>query len=78
MKGLDKYITGNWGEDSVPDIPIECDSCPKELYRKCGFIKDIKGRPCDTIQTKFDKEVEADKKMYDQMAKDFGEMNGIK
>lgn len=77
MKGLDRYITGNWGEDSVPDLPNECYVCPKELYRKCEFVKNIKGKPCDTIQAKFDKEVEEDKKMYDQMAKDFKEMDNI-
>ena len=24
---LDRHITGNWGEDSVPDLPPICDDC---------------------------------------------------
>jgi len=24
---LDRHITGNWGEDSVPDLPPICEDC---------------------------------------------------
>lgn len=32
---LDRYITGNWGEDSVSDVPPSCEECPEEKFEKC-------------------------------------------
>lgn len=32
---LDRYITGNWGEDQFSDMPPSCENCPEEKYNKC-------------------------------------------
>lgn len=32
---LDRYITGNWGEDSISDMPPSCENCPEEKYNEC-------------------------------------------
>lgn len=26
-RALDRHITGNWGEDSVPELPPPCEDC---------------------------------------------------
>lgn len=75
MKGLDRYITGNWGEDSVPDIPVECNSCKEETYNSCGFIKGVKKSPCELVTKRWEKERKNDLKTYDEMASDYKENN---
>ena len=32
---LDRYITGNWGEDSVRELCPTCENCPEEKYINC-------------------------------------------
>ena len=42
---LDRHITGNWGEDSVPDLPPICDDCevedcPKDCEKLAKFYQE--------------------------------------
>ncbi len=56
---LDRHITGNWGEDSVGDVPPSCEDCPEERYEKCSGQDKcaeviLDGHPCCCLEHKIE------------------------